>query len=57
MRNFHEQQMFQLKTIINHSNESVSLIQIKKVFSSVKFRNQNQTFSIICAIVLKTSID
>ena len=30
MRNFHEQQTFQLKTIINRANERVSLFQIRK---------------------------
>ena len=30
MRNFHEQQKFQLKTIINRANERVSLFQIQK---------------------------
>ena len=31
MRNFHEQQTFQLKTIINLANERVSLFQIQKL--------------------------
>ena len=30
MRNCHEQQAFQLKTIINRANERVSLLQIPK---------------------------
>ena len=30
MRNFHEQQTFQLKTIINRANDRVSLFQIQK---------------------------
>ena len=31
MRNFHEQQNFQLKTIINHANERVSIFEIQKL--------------------------
>ena len=31
MRNFHQQQTFQLKTIINRANERVSLLQIPKI--------------------------
>ena len=56
MRNFHEQQTSQLKTIINRANERVSVFQIQKVVSSVQFSNEKENFSIVCAIVLKASI-
>ena len=31
MRNFHEQQNFQLKTTINHANERASLFEFQKL--------------------------
>ena len=31
MRNFHEQQNFQLKTIIDHANERASIFEIQKL--------------------------
>ena len=44
MRNFHEQQTSQLKTIINRANERVSLFQIQNFVLFFQFSNQNQNF-------------
>ena len=41
LRNFHEQQIFQLKTTITHSNERDSLFQIQNFVLSVQFNNKN----------------
>ena len=44
MRNFHEQQIFQLKTAIIHANERDSLFQIEKLVLSVQFSNKNHIY-------------
>ena len=45
IREFHEQQNLQLKTIINRANKRVSLFQIKRFVLAVQFSNKNQTNS------------
>ena len=45
MRNFHEQQNFQLKTTINHANERDSLFQIQNFVLSVQFSNKTHIYA------------
>ena len=44
MRNFHEQQNFQFKTIINHANERVSIFQIQNVCFVCSVQQQKPNF-------------
>ena len=60
MHDFHEQQTFQLKTIINRANQRVSLLQISKVLFCL-FNTAAKTklikSCIIFTEVLKRNID
>ena len=44
LRNFHEQQTFQLKTTITHANERDSLFQIQNSVLSVQISNKNHIY-------------
>ena len=48
LRSFHEQQIFHLKTTINHANEHDSSFLIQSFVLSVQFNNKNQ----ICVKIL-----
>ena len=45
LRNFHEQQSFQLKTTIDHANERDSSFQMQKFVLSVQFSNKTHIFA------------
>ena len=44
LRNFHEQQSFQLKTTIDHANERDSSFQIQKFVLSVQTSNKTHIY-------------